>query len=131
MDLFTSFATDENAELNGAWRDIGQGASLLVARAGNRHYAKALTLAVEQNRPILETRGEVAEEKSDEIMVGVLADTILLGWKGVKFKGKDFPYSKENARTVLKMRDFRALVQRLADEAEAYREKLEIEQGNA
>jgi len=131
FDLFTSFATDEATERNGAWRDIGGGASLLIARSGTRQHARMLTAEVERNRATLDLKNDVAEDKSDEIMVKVMAETILLGWKGVSFKGADLPYSKENARLVLGMRDFRALVQKLAEEAEAYRAKLEVEQGNA
>ncbi|MEY2654881.1 MAG: hypothetical protein RLZZ524_1909 [Pseudomonadota bacterium] len=131
FDLFTNFATDETLENKGAWRDIGPGARLLVARNGNRHYARALTLAIDEARPILDMKGEIADAKSDEILISVLADTILLGWEGVSYKGQDLPYTKENARTLLKMRDFRLLVQRLADEQQAYRMKLEEEQGNS
>lgn len=131
FDLFTQFATDETAELAGTWRPIGGGIDLLIARSGNRNYARTLNLLVEANREVLDLRNEVADAKSDEIMVEVLGETILLGWRGpVTFKGKDLPFSKENAKEVLKMREFRLLVARLSDDVAAYRAKLETEQGN-
>ena len=58
------------------------------------------------------------------------AKTILKGWEGIQFKGKSLDYSMDNAKKVLSLRDFRALVARLAQDAEAYRAKLEEEQGN-
>ena len=131
LDLFSQFATDENLENNGAWHEIGGGAELLVARGGNRRYAKLLTKLVEQNKRILDGNDEVADAKSDEIMVQVLAETILLDWKKVSFKGKALTYSVENAKKVLGMREFRKLVAKLADDQEAYKLQEEKEQGKA
>lgn len=131
FDLFTQFATDETAELQGTWRAIGNDIELLIARSGNRNYARLLNMLIESNRQTLDLRNDVADAKSDEIMVEVLAETVLLGWRGpVMFKGKDLPYSKANAKEVLKMREFRLMVARLSDDMAAYRAKLEVEQGN-
>ena len=131
LDLFSQFATDENLENNGAWHDIGGGAKLLIARASNRRYVKLLTKLVEQNKRILDGNDEVADARSDEIMTQVLAETILLGWEGVTYKGKELAYSPANAALVLGMKEFRKLVGKLADDQEAYRIKEEAEQGKA
>jgi hypothetical protein len=131
FDLFTNFATDEVAENAGTWRDISPTASLLIARSGNRAYARMLSAEVEKNRLLLDAKGDAADAKSDDILVAVVAETILLDWKGITYKGADLPYSKANAQLVLRLKDFRALVQKLADETSSYKLKLEVEQGNS
>ena len=131
LDLFSQFATDENLENNGSWQDIGDGTRLLVARGGNRRYVKLLTKLVEQNKRVLDLNDEAADAKSDDIMSQVLAETILLGWENVKYKGKDLPYSLENAKLVMGMKDFRKLVAKLADSEDAYKFAEEQAQGKA
>ncbi len=130
IDLFTAYATDEQAEINGVERDIGDGTKLVIARMNNLRYARSLTAAYEENRQLLDMGGEASEAKSKEIMIGALADSILLGWQNVKYKGQDLPYTKANARMVLGHGDFRTLVIRLAEERAAFQLKLEQAQGN-
>ena len=131
LDIFTEFATDEYLENSGAWHTVNGGARLLVARAGNRQYAKALTAAVERDRKILDAEDDAADARSETIMVDVLADTVLLGWEGVAFKGEELSYSAANARKLLKIRDFRRLVTQLSEDSAAYKAKLEVVQGEA
>jgi hypothetical protein len=50
-----------------------------------------------------------------------MAQSILLGWESIKFKGQPLSYSTENARTLLGVKDFRAHVSRLAHDFDAYR----------
>lgn len=131
LDIFLEFATNEDAENNGVWRSIGKGAELLIARAGNDAYSRAVSTLVDEHREVLDMKNDAATAKSTEIMIQVLAETILLGWKGIVFKGQPMEYSVENAKKLLAVRDFRLMVQRLSDESAAYRAKLEEEQGKA
>lgn len=131
LDIFAQFATDEALEENGTWFDIGGDARILVARSGNRKYGKLLTKEVERARKVLDLNDEVADKRSEEIMVGVIAETILLGWEGVKFKGKDIEYSVENAKQLLAIKDFRKLVAQYSDDVSAYKLKEAEEQGKA
>lgn len=127
LDIFASYATDDNAELNGSWQQLGEG-SLLIARSGNRNYVRLLTSKVEQNQQLLDKQDDAAEKLSDDIMAEVFAQTILLGWSGIQYQGKDFPYTKENAKKALLHKDFRREVDRLAENVDAYRMKVEGEQ---
>lgn len=120
MDIFAAYATDESKEQNGAWFEIGD-ARFLIARSNNRNYARALGKAVEQNQKVLDQKNDEADALSDRIMTNVLAETILLGWEGVKFKGKPLAYSIDNAKKVLAIRDFRVEIMKRADEFDAYR----------
>ena len=131
LDLFSQFASDENLENNGAWQDIGGDSKLLVARAGNRKYAKLLTKLVEKNKRVLDGNDDAADAKSDEIMVQVIAETLLLGWEGITYKGKELPYSIANAKLVLGMKEFRKVVAKLAEDQDAYKVQEEVAQGKA
>lgn len=131
VDIFAQYATDENLENNGTWFPLSGDARLLVARSGNRKYGKALTKHVELNRASLDLGGDTADALSDSIMVDVLAESILLGWENVAFKGADMPYSVENAKTLLAIKDFRKQVVQFADNVEGYKYKQESEQGKA
>lgn len=127
MDIFTSYATDEKAEVDGSWQKLGD-TEFLIARANNRNYVRALTAAVEKHQLDLDRQDTKADKLSDDIMAGVMADTILLGWGEVKYKGNVLPYNKENAKLVLQHKDFRREVARLAENMDAYRAKMEAEQ---
>lgn len=129
LDIFSRFATDESLEENGAWRDIGDGAKLLVARAGNRKFGKALAREVNKHQATLNLGDDAADAKSDEIMASVTAEAILLGWEGVSFKGEELPYSFDNAKKLLGIKEFRKLVTRLSEELEAYKVKEVAEAG--
>jgi len=131
LDIFAKYATDESLENNGTWFDLGSGARLLIARSGNRKYAKLLTKEVERSRKVLDLADEMADQKSDEIMIDVVARTVLLGWEKVSYKGKDLDYSLENAKLLLALKDFRRQVATFADEMEAYKVKEEDAQGEA
>jgi len=131
LDIFSAYATDENLENHGSWFKLGGDARVLVARTGNRAYAKSLTKHVELQRATLDLGGDAAEAASDQIMVEVIAESILLGWENISFKGADLPYSIENAKTVLAVKDFRKVIVGFADSSEAYKAKLEADQGKA
>jgi hypothetical protein len=121
MDVYQQFASDETKESQGVWCPQGGEASLLVARSGNRAYARMLSREVEKHQRTLDLKNDAADEMSDKIMIDVMAETILLGWKGIQFKGADLPYSKANAKMLLGVKDFRVHVSKLAGDFEAFR----------
>jgi hypothetical protein len=131
LDIQASFLTDPKLEDEGVWKPIGKGAELLLARAGNRKYAKMLNKQITANSNTLDLDDDIAEAKSDEIMITCLAAHVLLGWKKLSFGGKEVAYSPENAKMLLAVKDFRKLVMRLSDDMEAYLVKKEVQQGEA
>ena len=132
FDIFEHFATDEQLECTGVWHELDKasGARVRVARSGNRAYAKALTQAVELNRTALDAGGELAEARSDAILVEVMAQTVLLDFEGLSYRGQTMPYSQANARVLLGVKDFRKRISQWAEDASRYRAQLELEQGN-
>lgn len=131
VDLFSSFATDTTAEVNGV-RVPFNGVTFIVARSGNKKYGKLLSDLVKKNQIALDLKDDAADDLSDKLMAEVLAKTILLGWEGdVQYQGKPLPYSVANAQKVLAHADFRAQVSRWADDREAFRVKaIEEKVGN-
>jgi hypothetical protein len=124
LDIFAAYAMDENAEINGVWQPLGD-AEFLIARANNRNFARALAARVEKEQEKLDRQDEAADKLSDEIWASVYAETVLLDWRGVTYKGKPLPYSKANACKVLAHRDFRREITKLAESLDAYRAKVE------
>ncbi len=131
LDIFAQFATDETLEENGTWFPIGGGARVLVARSGNRKYAKLLTKEVERNKKALDLNDDAADKLSEEIMIGVIAETILLGWEDVSFKGEVLEYNVANAKKLLAVKDFRKTIAQFADDVSAFKFNETEEQGKA
>lgn len=135
MDVFAQYATDESKEAEGVWVTLGReddpkAPAILVARSGNKKYTKMITREVEKNQRALDLKNDAADELSDQLMISVMANTVLLGWKNLEFKGAPLAYSVENAKVLLGVKDFRKLVARHSDDIELYRTAHEVAQGN-
>lgn len=131
MDIFASFATDEALENEGKWFNLSKTAKVRVARSGNAKYIKQLRKKLEENRIDLDSQGDDANELAEKVMVEVIADTILLGWEGLEYRGKPLEYSRLNARLVLQLKDFRKKIVGFSESFEAFKLKQEEELGNA
>lgn len=131
LDIFDRYATDETLENNGTWRDLGNDARVLVARAGNLAYGKELARLFELHEKDIKADDDKSTEVIKKIMVEVLAKTVLLGWEGITYKRKAMSYSIDNARVLLAHDDFRKEITKLAEDQNAYKAKLEEEQGEA
>ena len=130
MDIFATYATDEVAEAEGRWFPLSKTAKVLVARTGNANYIKALRQRMKDNQIDSEDNSEENEKLVTSLIVETMAETILLGWKGLEYKGKAMEYSKANAVTLLEVKDFRKRIGDIADKAESFLLKEEDEAGN-
>lgn len=128
MDVFAEYATDETKEEQGVWHPVGaDGTELLIARSGNRKYSRLLAQAMDKHGRALDLKNEASDKLSETIMVDVLAESVLLGFKNVSYKKSPMSYSVVNARTLLGHKDFRQLVTRLSNDMEAYKVAVEAE----
>ena len=127
MDIFNEFATNDSLETDGVWVEIGD-AKFLIASSGNKKFTKKLSRMWDRNKKILERKGDVADELSDKLMVEVLAETILLDWDNVTYKGKKFPYSVENAKTLLEHKQFRKQIASESENSALYKAVQEEEE---
>lgn len=129
----TRFKTDASKEQEGVWVEIGDGARIRVARAGNARWKAYFRKILKPYRR--QIRADILpEEVADKLVVDALAHTVLLGWDGLEdAKGKKISYSVAKAQALLtEYPDFRALVEDASSEAEAYREaELEDAEGNS
>lgn len=128
LDIFTTYATDEKLEVEGAWRVLQGDARLLLARSGNEKYVKKLNELYTLHQQKLDEKTPEADKLSRDLMNDVLATTILVGWENLSYKGKLIEYSVENAKMLLSHSEFRDKVAAMAQDVEAYRAKLEEEQ---
>lgn len=124
IDLFAQFATDEAKEDKGAPTPLADCGDTVfyVARAGNSEYNRLLSTLYKRNRATLDSKGKVADAKSNEILAEVYSKTILVGWDGtVRYQGKDVAYSQAAAKALLMHKDFRAKVEAVATDAALFK----------
>lgn len=130
MDI-RSFKTDATREKEGVWQSLGEGGEVLIARWNNPRCSRLFSKLIKPFRRQIDA-GTMDPKKSEEILARVMAETILLDWRGF-FDGNDpLEYSTETAFELLKdVHDFRELIKSLSEDAEAYREReLEDAEGN-
>lgn len=106
ISLYDQFEMDHDKEHNGVWvYPIGTGdaaPAFLIARKGpmNQKYSKALDRITRPYKRLI-TLNRLPNEKADEIMKQVFAESILLGWRNVTDKqGKLIEFSAANALVV-------------------------------
>ncbi len=99
MDL-NQTRIDDKIEREGRWVDYDDETSFLIARWMNPTHKAYVQRAV---KPYLRRhrRSELPQDVADRIEAQAMAETILLGWKGLKQRGEDLPYSKGEALRLL------------------------------
>lgn len=121
MDLFKTFKTDDTKEQEGVWIALDGKSRIKVARLNNSRYREALKKQARRFEGPLRAQ-TLTHEAKEGLLNDLLADTILLDWEGMTSHGEPFPYSRENAKSVLTdMKDFRELVMSFAEDVENYR----------
>ena len=125
VNLFSTFGTDKEAEKKGTYTTLPNcgDTEFLVARAGNAGYKRTLNSLYKRHRAVIDSKGEAAEAKSDEILAEVYAKHILLGWKGTipNQENKQVAYSYDVALELLKMNDFRAVVEAVSQDFNTFK----------
>ncbi len=120
LDLDKQYKTDPELEENGVWEEVGDGARLLIARINNPTYVRAYRQIPRGIRRRFEA-GELADDRSDDIICDILSKTVLLNFENLSIGDKPLKYSQEAARKVLKKYpDFRELVWQIANEAQRF-----------
>jgi len=114
MDIRKTYYTDPTLEAEGVWVELGEGARIRVARAGNPANRRKLSKLLERHRATLRSRN-LPDDILERVTIETMAETILLGWDGINEDGKPLPYTPENARRLLTTyRDFRDQVAAIA-----------------
>lgn len=131
MDIFEQYATDETAEVEGRWFPLDKNTKVLVARTGNPNYLKAMRQRMKDAQIDTEDQSDENEKLVTDLIIETMAETILLGWKGLSLKKEELAYSKANAMKVLSVKGFRERISGIAGKLESFRVKEEEAQGNA
>lgn len=125
VDIFSDFAVTDDAVYVPYKGDV----EFLIARGGNKKFRQKIAHLYKKNQRLLDSGSDAAESKSDEIMIEVMAQTILVGWKGsVAIKGEVMEYSVENAKKLLAVPLFREWVSKQADDVASYKLVKEAEE---
>ena len=131
MDIYEQFATDESAELEGRWFPLDKTSKVLVARTGNANYLKAMRQRMKDAQVDIEDQSDENEALVTDLVIETMAETILLGWKGLTMQKAPIDYSKANAMKLLAVKGFRERISGIAGKLESFRVKEEEAQGNA
>lgn len=104
-DLYKMFETDKNLETEGIWYSFDKDTKFLLARAGgsNIRFAKILENKTRPYRRQIDN-GTIDTEFGNSLLIEAFAEAVILGWTGVKAKGKngkEMKYSVENAVKLL------------------------------
>ncbi len=122
LDLDKQYKTNPELEEHGVWEDVGDGAQLLIARVNNPAYVRAYRRVPRGIRRQFEA-GTLPDDRSDDIICNVMAETVLLDFKNLSIKGKAIKYSQDMAKqTLIDYPDFRELVWQIANETQRYHE---------
>jgi hypothetical protein len=98
--LYDMYDTSAEAEVSGAWVEIGP-AKFLLARTGgaNENFMKT---AAKRLKPFQNALESMPKKSQDELAIGIFVDTVLLGWSDVKSRaGDELEFSKDNAKALL------------------------------
>jgi hypothetical protein len=121
MDFKKKFSMDTEAEIKGRWVKLDESTELLIARNNNTRYKELFNIKIQPYRQSIGT-GMLPEETAQKVMIEIMADAILLDWKGVEDEGQPITYSKEAAVQLLtKYKEFRDFVSAAADNATLYK----------
>jgi len=124
MDL-GKIKLDLDKTTNGIWEDLDGETSVLIARMYNPKFNKRFQELTENYQSGARKRS-ITPEKAMEILTTCLAETILIGWKGLKLNGQEVPYSVEKAKEILadpQLSTFRQMITEIADNESKYREE--------
>lgn len=98
MGFLNKYKTDKTAELEGVWVEVDTGVEMRIARLNND---KARDMRRRLEKPY-RSFATIPEKVSEEIMRKVVANAVLVDWKGVTGEdGKIIPYSPETAEKLL------------------------------
>ena len=122
MDL-GKFKTDTKLSEDGVKVDLGEGASITVARLGNQKYNAELRRVTKPHMNAIRNK-TISDEKMEDLVLQAFVGTVLLGWDGLKLDGKEVKYSREKALEILKdpsFVDFKNVIESSASEVEVFR----------
>lgn len=122
----SALETNPELEVNGVWRDLPRGAKVKVARWQNDEFSRMMRTKFKANRDLLEGEDELSDKLGTEILIEVMACTVLKDVSGLAHNGKLIEkYTPAIGMDLLKVKGFREKVKAFAEQMEAYQDKKE------
>lgn len=120
--------TDEKKEVEGIWRDLPKGARVRVGRWQNEDFQRMMRRKFKSNRVMLEQEDDLSDKVSLDILIEVMAHTILKDVEKLKMKGKVIEkYTPEVGMQLLRVKDFRDRIRAFAEDVTDFRIQQENE----
>jgi hypothetical protein len=114
--------TDPSKETEGVWVELDGTASIKVRYSDSIESQKKVNDRLRPYRKLVARDSEaIPQEEQDRLAKGILADYILVDWKGITENGAEVAFSRENARRLLEIPIFRQMVERAAQDIANFR----------
>ena len=92
---------NESAEIEGSELNY-RGVALNIARANNKNFKRMFREVLKPYKREFE-KGRMEDNVAEDLMIGCVAKTILVGWKNFKdTDGKEWKYTVQNAEALLR-----------------------------
>lgn len=103
-NIYEKFGTDKDLEQAGIILDFGDGVEFKIARAGGSNVRFDKAVAAKMRKYELQRKHDLLEpEQMRTVFSEVLAETVVLGWKGVTDReGNELPFNRENCIKVFR-----------------------------
>lgn len=133
MDFFAEFAVNETAAKEGVFVPYRGDVEFKIAKIGTRTYRNFASPLFQRNDRILKQKGDAAEDKAIELVITVMANVVLVGWKGdLKYQGQPLgDYTVEKAKKLLAHEGFRDWVDAQSKRDDLYKEVQDDEEADA
>ncbi len=96
------FKTDAEAEKNGKWFDLNKKISFLLRPFKGTNPRVKAAIATHYKPYARQIEMDTLDPVKDrEIKIKLFITVCMVDWKGIEVDGKPFPYSPENALTIL------------------------------
>jgi len=106
MDIRELFGVDVEKATNGTWIELGGGVAMLAKRADDNNTAYQLARSKVLSDPEIARKiqmGLMPTAELNAIDAKLLADNVIIDWRGVVLDGVEVPFSKEKLLEVLTM----------------------------
>ena len=132
--IYEKFATDNKSEQEGIVLDYGDGLEIRIARAGGSNIKFEKAVQKKMRKYGLQAKHDLLEpEQMREVMREVLAETVVLSWKGVTNReGTALEFTRDNCIQLFKdLPDlFEDIMEQSRKAALFKKDILEVEAGN-
>lgn len=125
MNLKKTYGYNKKMAQEGVWVDIGDGASIKVAKLGTIAYQNTVQRHARKYQALTRV-GRLNAKEMVELTAGALADCILLDWKNILDENDNpLPYNRENAyKLLVEYEEFRNLVESYANDTDLFRDNV-------